>query len=268
MISFPPAKINLGLNIIEKRSDNFHNIETVFFQIQWCDILEIIKADSFKIFQSGLTVEGNLKDNLCVRAYDLLKTDFNLVPVHIYLHKFIPMGAGLGGGSSDAAYTLMLLNDIFLLKLSKAELANYASKLGSDCACFLHQQPMFAEGRGEILSEINLVLNGYSIVIVMPPAQVKTAEAYSKVVPHRPTLSVKEIVTLPIEQWKNNLKNDFEDSVFKSHPIIKNSKEKMYELGAIYASMSGSGAAVFGIFDIAIDLQSSFENSYIWQGNL
>lgn len=266
MISFPPAKINLGLYVIKKRKDGFHNIETVFYPVPWCDILEIVKAEEFKFFQTGLSIEINVNNNLCVKAYQLLKADFNLTPVHIHLHKIIPMGAGLGGGSSDAAHSLILLNKIFSLDLSTERLTDYASKLGSDCAFFLHQHPKLAKGKGEVLSSVNIDLKKYFFAIVMPPLKVSTAEAYQNIIPCIPTNSVKEVLKQPIEEWRHHLKNDFEFTVFEKYPLIKEIKQKLYAEGAAYACMSGSGAAVFGIFKKEVQLKKAFEGCMVWQG--
>lgn len=266
MIAFPPAKINLGLQVIEKRADGFHNLETVFYPIEWCDILEIVKTPEFNFSQSGLIIDGDKNKNLCVKAYDLLKQDFDLSQVHIYLHKIIPMGAGLGGGSSDAAYTLQLLNNIFCLNLSQTQLSEYAIRLGSDCAFFLNDKPLFAKGRGELLSPISVSLKNYFIALIMPSVNVSTAEAYQNIVPKKPVNQLSTIVQSPINEWKNKLTNDFETSVFKKYPIIKEIKEKLYASGAIYASMSGSGASVFGIFKEEKNLSAIFNDCCVWQG--
>ncbi len=268
MIAFPPSKINLGLNVVEKRPDNFHNIETVFYPVQWFDMLEIVKANEFKFFQTGLTIEGDIASNLCVKAYDLLKHDYNLTPVEIHLHKNIPMGAGLGGGSSDAAHTLLMLNEIFLLNLTLSQLTDYSVKLGSDCVFFLHHQPMIGKEKGNILSPVNLSLKKYFIVIVMPPVHINTADAYRMIAPKKPKMSIDEIMKLPVHEWKNVLENDFEYPVFEKFPMIKVLKEKIYSSGAIYASMSGSGTALYGIFEKETDLQSSFNDCVVWQGKL
>ncbi len=268
MIVFPPSKINLGLNVVEKRPDNFHNIETVFYPVQWCDILEIVKADKFKFSQSGLTVEGDPNSNLCVKAYNLLLDDYKLSPVEINLHKNIPMGAGLGGGSSDAAHTLLLLNEIFLLNLTLNQLTEYCIKLGSDCVFFLHQQPMIGKEKGNKLLPVNIYLKNYFIVIVMPHVQINTADAYSMVTPGKPKMSIEEIIKLPVHEWKNILVNDFETFAFAKYPVIKTIKEKIYGSGAIYSSMSGSGASVYGLFEKEINLESAFNDCTVWQVKL
>lgn len=267
MVVFPHCKINLGLHVISKRDDGYHNIETCFYPVPWRDVLEIIKSNQFSFSQSGLTIPGSTDENLCVKAYQLLQKDFNLTPVQIHLHKVIPTGAGLGGGSSDAAFTLRALNSIFNLKLSQTALKSYAAQLGSDCTFFIDDKPMLASGRGEILSETSLSLKGKYLVIIKPEIHVSTAEAYAGVKPKQPAQSIFKIISEPILFWKDSLSNDFEESVFKKHAVIKETKEKLYQYGASYASMSGSGAAVFGVFDSPVDLKNLFEGVY-WGGEL
>ncbi len=266
MISFPPCKINLGLNVIEKRSDGYHNLDTVFYPIPLTDVLEVLPATTTQFFPSGTLIPGDAKDNLCLRAYELLKKDFDLDLVAIHLHKVIPTGAGLGGGSADAAHTLRLLNQVFELSLSKTQLQGYAQQLGSDCAFFMEDEPMLGTGRGEILSPIQLSLKGKYLVLLKPEIHVSTAEAYRGVKPMRSQPGVQEVIEqVPLTDWKKFLKNDFEPSVFAAHSVIKEYKEQLYAEGAVYASMSGSGSSVFGIFDHAID----FDHPHtIWQGEL
>jgi 4-diphosphocytidyl-2-C-methyl-D-erythritol kinase len=268
MVSFPPCKINLGLNVLSKREDGYHNIETVFYPVPWTDILEIIPSSTFSFQSSGQFIPGKTEDNTCVKAYQLLEKDFSIGAVQIHLHKIIPMGAGLGGGSSDGAHTLRLLNDVFELKLSKETLKTYASKLGSDCSFFIEDQPMSATGRGDMLKTISLSLMGKFILIVKPDIHVSTAEAYALVTPHEPSASIAQCIQFPVEQWKNILVNDFEKSVFESHPAIKKLKEEMYLLGATYASMSGSGSSVFGIFDSTVAIPEVFKSVLCWSGKL
>lgn len=273
MITFPNAKINLGLNVLEKRPDGFHNIETVFYPVDWCDMLEIIKlpaANTGKVdfTLSGIPVAGDYKNNLSFKAFELLDKDFNLGPFQLFLHKIIPMGAGLGGGSSDAAFTLKLINELFELNLGIDQLLNYASQLGSDCCFFILNQPVFAEGRGELLKKINLNLKGKSILIIQPDVSVSTGEAYQSVIPSIPEKGLNEIIELPISQWKTHLKNDFEKSVFAKYPVIEEVKNRLYKAGAVYASMSGSGSAVFGIFESDIPSISEFNNYIVYNGML
>ncbi|MDH7462644.1 4-(cytidine 5'-diphospho)-2-C-methyl-D-erythritol kinase [Chitinophagaceae bacterium 26-R-25] len=250
MVSFPICKINLGLHIVGKRNDGYHNLETIFHPIALKDALEIIQADTFSLKVSGIAVDGDPSKNLCVRAYDLLKQKFGLPPVYMHLHKAIPLGAGLGGGSSDGAATLLLLNQKFQLKLSPGELIDLALQLGSDCPFFIINKPCLATGRGEIMQQVDVsVLKGRKIVIVNPGIHVNTGWAFSQITPTPVGQSLSDIIAQPISTWKESLKNDFEEAVFGAHPAIKNIKDELYAQGAAYASMSGSGASVYGIFD-------------------
>jgi 4-diphosphocytidyl-2-C-methyl-D-erythritol kinase len=267
MVFFPHCKINLGLQIISKREDGYHNLETCFYPVPWCDALEVIKSDQFQFTQSGTAIPGREEDNLCVKAYQLLKKDFDLQPIKLHLHKIIPTGAGLGGGSSDAAFTLRALNAVFNLNLSAAELANYAAMLGSDCSFFVGDSPMLGSGRGEILSDTSVSLKGKYLILVKPDIHVSTAEAYAGIIPKTPPQSIKETLDLPLAEWKGKLTNDFEESVFRKHPQIEAIKNELYNQGARYASMSGSGASVFGIFDSSHDLKNKFSGDY-WAGEL
>ena len=252
MITYPNAKINLGLNIVEKRPDGYHNLETIFYPIALQDALEVTQLEGEKEYAlalSGTPIEGDPDQNLVVKAYKLLKSDFpNLPPVNIHMFKHIPTGAGLGGGSADAAFMLKLLNDKFQLKLSVEQLEEYASRLGADCAFFIQNKPVFASGIGNIFEQVQVSLKGYYIVLVKPDVFVSTKEAYSLVKPKKPAQSLKEIARMPVETWRATMKNDFEESVFKLYPEIAAIKDKLYDMGAIYASMSGSGSSVFGIF--------------------
>ena len=230
-------------------------------------MLEIIPAESFAFTTSGISIPGNAEENLCVKAYRVLQKDFDLKPVKIHLHKIIPAGAGLGGGSSDAAYTLRLLNDVFSLQLEQQQLIGYAAKLGSDCAFFIQDQPMIGTGRGEILKAVPLTLKNKFLIIVKPDIHVSTADAFGGISPKLSTPSIEEILLkFPVQQWKGLLKNDFEDTIFRKFPVIKLIKEKLYALGAVYASMSGSGSAVFGIFEGAVDVKNQFAESTVWSG--
>lgn len=252
MITFPNAKINLGLNIVEKRPDGYHNLETVFFPINLQDALEVKPLEEegkdYKISMKGNALDCNPDDNLVVKAYKLLKQDFNLPPVDIHLFKHIPSGAGLGGGSSDCAFMIKMLNEKFSLGLSLEKMEEYAAKLGADCAFFVRNEPVFATGIGNIFEPVRLSLADYYIVLVKPDIFVSTRDAFSKIKPHRPELSLKEIIKMPVEKWKDVMVNDFEDSVFALYPEIAAIKDKMYDLGAVYASMSGSGSSVYGLF--------------------
>lgn len=252
MITYPNAKINLGLNIVEKRPDGYHNLETIFYPINLQDALEVTKLDDEKEYSltlSGTPIEGETDDNLVVKAYRLLKADYpDMAPVNIHMFKHIPTGAGLGGGSSDAAFMIKLLNEKFHLNISVEKMEEYASRLGADCAFFIKNQPVFASGIGNIFEPVQLSLKGYYLVLVKPDIFVSTKEAYALVKPHKPAVSLKEIVRMPVETWRATMKNDFEESVFTRYPEIAAIKDKLYDMGAIYASMSGSGSSVFGIF--------------------
>ena len=253
MIAFPNCKINLGLNILRKRADGFHDLETVFYPVPFTDALELVgdtSAAETSFTVTGIPIQGNASDNLCIKAYQLLKMDFPQLPaVKIHLHKVIPTGAGLGGGSADAAFMLKLLNDKFQLGLSTAQLSVYALQLGSDCPFFIINKPCFATGRGEKMEEISLDLSAWKIVLVNPGIHVNTGWAFSQLTPSLPGRPARDIVSQPISTWWEELKNDFEEPVFAAHPAIKKIKQGLYDQGAIYASMSGSGSTVFGIFD-------------------
>lgn len=252
MITYPNAKINLGLNIIEKRPDGYHNLETVFYPINLQDALEVTSTEGkndYTLMLSGTPIEGDPENNLVVRAYKLLKQDFPEIPgIDIHMYKHIPTGAGLGGGSADAAFMIRLLNEKFNLKLSIETMEEYAAKLGADCAFFIQNKPVFASGIGNIFKPIELSLKGYYIVLVKPDIFVSTKDAFAHITPQIPSKSLKEIIRMPIETWRAVMKNDFEVSVFKNFPEIAAIKDKLYDMGAIYASMSGSGSSVFGIF--------------------
>lgn len=268
MVSFPHCKINLGLHVVEKRKDGFHNIETCFYPVPRTDILEVIKSTQFEFTTSGLPIAGLPEQNLCVKAYHFLANEFKLGSVKIHLHKILPLGAGVGGGSADAAFMLRSLNSLFKLNLSQAVLKSYAVELGSDCAFFLQDQSMLAEGKGEILSEAPVSLKGKYLVLVKPDVHVATADAYAGVIPTKPIHSLQDVLQRPIESWRDKLVNDFEPSVFKKFQIIAELKKQLYDNGALYASMSGSGASVFGIFDAPVNLQSKFGDVDYWAGTL
>lgn len=257
MITFPNAKINLGLNIVEKRPDGYHNLETIFYPIILQDALEVNKsthADKrVHLSVSGNGIDGDPKDNLVVKAYNLIAEDHDLPPVDIHLFKHIPTGAGLGGGSSDCAFMIKLLNEKFALNMNVEQMEKYAAKLGADCAFFIQNQPVFATGIGNMFEPIEISLSGYHLVLVKPDIFVSTKEAYAKVRPSRPEVSLKDIIRQPIETWKDTMKNDFEDSVFFQYPEIAAIKDEMYDLGAVYAAMSGSGSAVYGLFKEPIE---------------
>ena len=256
MIVFPNAKINLGLHVVEKRTDGFHNIETVFYPVNLCDALEIIPGDQEKteFTISGLPLPGDPETNLVMKVVRLMTDAGSRMPdtplpcFRIHLHKVIPSGAGLGGGSSDAASALKLVNELWKMDLSVPQLQDLAGQLGSDCAFFIENRPVFATGRGNMLEPIELDLSGYQIVIIVPPVHVSTPEAYRMVSPAKSVRSLKEIIRLPVEEWKDNLSNDFEKPVMNKYPVIREIKEELYNKGALYAAMSGSGSAVYGMF--------------------
>jgi len=272
MIVYPHCKINLGLQILNKREDGFHELETLFYPLSLCDALEIIPASDGKteIYNSGEEIPGPAIDNLCIKAWQILHKNHAIPPVKIHLHKVIPTGAGLGGGSSDAAFTLKTLNELFDIKISPVKLKQYASELGSDCSFFLEDSPAYATGRGEILSPYPLSLNRLYLLLVKPDIHISTAEAYAGISPAKPEIPLKEILAYPIEKWSINLKNDFEKNIFNKYPEIKKIKTELYNMGAIYASMSGSGASVFGIFNQKPkdDDKNLFGNYFLWEETL
>lgn len=258
MLTFPCCKINLGLNIVAKRPDGYHDLETVFYPVPLCDALSIHKMDDkfpsltpCDLKVTGNAVECNEADNLVVKAYNLLARDFELPRIHIHLHKNIPSQAGLGGGSSDAAYMIRLLDERFRLNMGNAEMERYASLLGADCAFFITSAPSFATGKGEILEPADNEtgnLHGYHLTIIKPDVAVSTAEAYAGITPRKPAKCCRDIVRQPIETWPEELTNDFEPTVFAKHPVLADLKQQLYDRGALYAQMTGSGSALFGIF--------------------
>lgn len=267
MIAFPHAKINLGLNVVSKRDDGYHNLETVFYPVQWCDVMELLPGPQhtrgIETHLSGIPVRGKHADNLCVKAYELLRKNYSVRSVKLYLHKQIPMGAGLGGGSSDAAFFAKKMNVLFSLGISNEQMQTLVREIGADCAFFIEGNPVYAEERGDKFLPINFSLKGYHVAIIYPDVHVSTATAFANIVPSHPEYNCRDIVTQhPISAWKQLLKNDFEQTVFAAHPEIAQVKEKLYEAGAIYASMSGSGSAVYGLFDSQPD-SASFEYSNI-----
>lgn len=269
MIAFPNCKINLGLNILRKRSDGYHELETIFYPIPFTDVLEITEyrepeRSAFIPFTiSGLAIRGDASSNLCMKAYKMLKKDFPKLPhIQMHLHKVIPAGAGLGGGSADGAFVLKILNETFGLGLTVQQLLNYASELGSDCPFFIINKPCFAAGKGELLEEIELDLTGYKFIIVHPGIHVDTGRAFLNISPVIPEKSVKEIISFPVEKWKHELQNGFEKVIFKQHREIVDIKDSLYRAGAVYASMSGSGSTVFGIFAKEKAVQLSFPDNY------
>ena len=276
MITFPIAKINLGLNVVGRRPDGYHNLETVFYPVEIKDALELTVMDrqfpsavDCDIKVTNLHVEGDEQRNLVVRAYQLLKQDFPQMPrLHAHLFKGIPTQAGMGGGSSDCAYTILALNQMFGLGLTEQRMVQYAARLGADCAFFILSRPAYAEGIGELLEPISLHLDSYYIGVVRPDIPVSTKEAFSLIAPVRPAKNCRDIVRQPVETWHEELKNDFERSVFALHPEIGAIKERLYQLGAVYAAMSGSGSAVFGLFRDKIEIGEHFPDMFTYFGRL
>lgn len=269
MVVFPNCKINLGLNILRKRSDGYHELETIFYPVPFTDILEINeyrepeRSSVIPFTISGLAIKGDASSNLCMKAYKMLKADFPKLPhIQMHLHKVVPSGAGLGGGSADAAFALKLLNTIFSLGLTQKQLIEYAGELGSDCPFFIINTPCFASGRGELLDEIMIDLSAYKFIIVNPGIHVDTGRAFLNITPRIPEKSVKEIITLPVDKWKHELNNDFEKIIFKQHREIVDIKDSLYLAGATYAAMSGSGSTVYGIFRKEEKIDISFPPAY------
>lgn len=273
MITFPCAKINLGLNIVSKRPDGYHNLETVFYPIPLTDALEIKYMDEkfpseapcdLKI--TGNDIDCNEEDNLVIKAYQLLAADFQLPRVHAHLVKRIPTQAGLGGGSSDAAYMIRLLDERFRLNIGIPEMERYAAKLGADCAFFITAEPSYAEGIGDVLMPADVPgagLDGYYLAVVKPSVAVSTRDAYAAIVPKAPAKCCRDIVRQPIETWKDELVNDFEAPIFAMHPELAAIKQRLYDAGAVYAAMSGSGSALFGIFrEQPTGLEKEFEGMF------
>ncbi len=248
MILFPHAKINIGLNVLSKRQDGYHEISSVFYPLtDCCDILEITESKHFSFYASGIEIPKG--ENLCEKAFHLLQKDFAIANVHIHLHKQIPIGAGLGGGSADAAFTLRGLNELFALNLSNKKLEAYALKLGADCPFFIEDKPKYVAGIGEQMTSIDLDLSGYEIKLINPEIHISTAEAYAGITPRKPETSLMKLINTPIENWKGKIQNDFEKSIFEKHPKLQSIKEALYNDGAIYTSMSGSGSVLYGIFE-------------------
>ncbi len=269
MIAFPNAKINLGLNITERRSDGYHNIETVFYPIPLNDVLEVVLhqgQEPYIFTNSGMVVDAPAEANICIKALNLVKRHYNIPPVNIHLHKAIPFGAGLGGGSADAAAMIQLLDRLLDLNIPLDEQLRMAAAIGADCAFFIANKPAFATGIGNILTPVSLSLEGYYLALIKPDIHVSTPEAYRGVTPAKPQVSVSEIINEPIEKWKNLLINDFEKSIFTRHPQIEDIKNMLYNHGALYASMSGSGSSLFGIFSHSPNLPST--GHFTWTGRL
>ena len=273
MITFPHAKINIGLQVTERRPDGYHNLDTVFYPIPIQDALEVIVAEGAdydcRLHISGIEIAGDPDTNLVVRAYRLLAADYTLPSVDIYLHKHIPTGAGLGGGSADASFMLRLLNEMFALGISTDKLEAYAAQLGADCPFFITGRPVYATGIGNEFHPIDLDLSGWHLVVVKPDVFVSTKEAYSMVRPAKPEVTLDQKIALPLDEWKENISNDFEEGIFALHPELNDIKAKLYALGARYAAMSGSGSALFGLFEQPLaDVEEHFPGCFCEQQRL
>ena len=262
MLTKPICKINLGLNVVERRPDGYHNLETVFYPVPICDTLEVFEMDdafpspyNCDLKVTNITIDGDEQKNLVVRAYNLLKQDFPSLPrIHAHLYKDIPTQAGMGGGSSDCGFMITLLNEQFHLGLSNEQMIRYAARLGADCAFFILNKPCYAEGIGERLEPIDLDLSGWYLAVVRPDIPIPTKEAFSLITPQHPAKNCRDIVMQPVEKWRDGLTNDFEKSVFALHPEIGDIKDRLYDLGATYAAMSGSGSSLFGLFRQTVSL--------------
>ena len=271
MISYPNAKINLGLNVVQRRPDGFHDIESVFYPVPWRDILEIVPAKEGRgevaFTSSGLEIPSDGNPNLCEQVYSLMHDEFGLSGVKMHLHKIVPIGAGLGGGSADAAFTAIMLNKLFELKLSADKLEQIVGQVGSDCPFFWENKPMFVFGRGEKMRPIDLDLSDYHVLIVNPNIHISTKEAYAGVQPSPPVIDLEMLPSIEVDGWKDILVNDFETSIFPNYPLIKEIKDELYNLGALYASMTGSGSTLFGIFK-EVPEEEVFRSYMTWKGRL
>ena len=268
MILYPNAKINLGLNVVEKRKDAYHNIESVFYPIPLKDELKISKSDALAFTSSGILLDSEPENNLVLKAYNLLKSQYSLSEVRLHLHKTIPFGGGLGGGSADASFCLKGLNELFNLNLKAVDLKALSAEIGADCPFFIDNKPSFVSGIGDKIDAIDLDLSGYFLVLVKPDIAIPTPLAYKNVEPVIPSKSIRAIIKEPIKTWKDHLHNDFEDSVFKSFPQLKEIKSKLYQNGALYASMSGSGSTFYGLFKDVVSLKNNFKDMLCFECKL
>lgn len=272
MLVFPNAKINLGLHVLQRRTDGFHNIQSIFYPVGWSDVLESVvdesKSGQCQFSSTGLPIPGNPESNLCRKAYQILATENELAAVKIHLQKIIPIGAGLGGGSADGAFALSLLNQLLKLGHSDAHLEVLAAQLGSDCPFFIQNKPSLVSGRGEVLEPISIDLSSYYIVLVNPGIHIGTAEAYAGIQPDPDAPDLRKWLDEPLENWKGNVTNHFEHSVFPNHPKLPAIKEKLYEIGAVYASMTGSGSTLYGLFEKPTHLREHFPDCSIWEGKM
>ena len=273
MLVFPNAKLNLGLYVTQRRPDGFHTLESVFVPLPWTDALELLPApagQATSLTLTGRPIPGDPATNLCVRAYELLQADFpQLPPVQMYLHKIVPIGAGLGGGSADAAFALKATNDLFGLNLPADTLESYARRLGSDCAFFIRNQPVLAREKGDVFEEIDLRLAGTGCAVVYPNLHISTAEAYARIVPRPPQHPLREALAQPMSTWRHTVGNDFETALTPAHPVLAEIKQQLYAAGATYASLSGSGSAVYGLWKGTEPPALAWPAEYTaWQGTL
>lgn len=270
MIVYPNCKINIGLRILNKRNDGYHNIESVFYPVSVSDILEINRIspaaeNQIQFKSTGITIPGNAEENICVKAYHLINKDYPLPALQVHLHKQIPIGAGLGGGSADAAFFIKALNALEELNLSFGEMHHYAKQIGSDCSFFINNKPALAEQKGDALEPVDLNLKGYHLVIVYPNIHISTALAYSSVVPNREGEKIEELIKMPVNSWKDAIVNAFEAGIVTKFPVVGEVKNKLYALGAAYASMTGSGSAVYGIFADKPEGMNYFSNFTVFE---
>lgn len=266
MLTFANAKINLGLFLTEKRADGYHNLQTVFYPIRIHDVVELIDATETSMLIKGMEIPGDASDNICLKAFHTLQKDFNLPHQQIILLKKIPVGAGLGGGSADAAFLIKLVNQKFNLGLTDEQMEAYARPLGADCAFFIKNKPTYAFAKGDEFEELSLDLSAYYLVLVKPSVHVSTAQAYSKVNVKQPSSSLKDLIHLPLQDWQAHILNDFEPSVFAQYPQIDEIKTQLYQAGAKFALMSGSGSSVFGIFEKEVKLPSLEKDNLVFYG--
>lgn len=265
MVDFPNAKINIGLHVTSKRPDGYHNLESIFYPVNLTDALEIANTDGhFSFTTSGIPIDGKAENNLCIKAFKSMQKQYNLPDISMHLHKAIPFGAGLGGGSADAAWVIKMLNTAFNLNLNNKQLHEIALQLGSDCAFFIENRPSYVTGRGENIEAIDFSLKGRYIVIVKPDIYISTPEAYKGIVPMSNRPALPELIQQPVEMWKDIIVNDFEKHLFIQHPTLSEIKDKLYEAGAYYASMSGSGSAMFGLFRHEVALKDTFHGMQVW----
>jgi 4-diphosphocytidyl-2-C-methyl-D-erythritol kinase len=265
MIAFPNAKINLGLYITAQRDDGYHNIETIMLPVNLCDVLELIPSPAFELVTSGIEIKDDIPSNICYKAFKLIQQDFNIPPVKIILQKNIPICAGMGGGSSDGTFTLRLLNDLFDLNINQSQLNHYAEILGSDCVFFVQNTPVFAKEKGNITEPVSLKLSTYYVTIIKTDIHISTAWAYAQVKPKTPEICLKDVIhKSPICEWKNFIFNDFEKPLFEKYSVLSEIKQELYSKGALYASMTGSGSAIYGISEKP--LQVEFPNAFVWAG--